>query len=80
MSPRHGRRPATTEQQGHGGPVLHPGTTREAWCVSCRAWTGITCEMHLLTPEGVSTSGALAWCEVCEDPTNPLPARRIDRG
>ncbi|MFE7330789.1 hypothetical protein ACFU8W_38785 [Streptomyces sp. NPDC057565] len=80
MTPRRAQRPDATQQPAPDGPVLYPGTTREAWCPDCRAWTGITAELLLLTSEGVATAGDLTWCEVCQDPTSPLPVRRIDRG
>lgn len=62
----------------YGGPVLHPGTSRDAWCPSCRAWTSVAADLLLLSVEGVSSAGTLTWCDVCEDPRDPLPARRID--
>jgi hypothetical protein len=61
------------------GLVLHPGTLRTGWCRVCKAWTHITAELLLLTPAGVTPGGVWAWCEICDDPDNPLPARRIDR-
>ncbi|MFF4391451.1 hypothetical protein ACFY0G_32380 [Streptomyces sp. NPDC001552] len=79
MTPRRGR-PSAEIAPARPDVALHPGTTREAWCGDCRAWTSIAADLLLLTPQGVATAGTLTWCEVCEDPTSPLPARRIDRG
>lgn len=62
------------------GLALHPGTPRAGWCTACKAWTHITTDLLLLTPDGVATVGTLAWCEVHDDPASPLPVRRIDRG
>lgn len=67
-------------QHSHGGPVLHPGPSREAWCPSCRAWTSIAVDLLLLSTEGVRSAGALTWCDVCEDPRDPMPELRINRG
>ncbi|KPI33277.1 hypothetical protein OV450_1365 [Actinobacteria bacterium OV450] len=78
MSGRPGRRAAQIGKPVTEDVALHPGTAREAWCADCRAWTSITADLLLLTSHGVTTAGVLAWCEVCEDPANPLPARRID--
>lgn len=66
-------------QPANSSPVLHPGPSRETWCLSCRAWTGIAADLLLLSAEGVWSAGTLTWCEVCEDPRNPMPVRRIDR-
>lgn len=60
--------------------VLHAGTVETGWCAACKAWTQLTADLLLLTPEGVSTVGTRTWCEVCDDPDSPLPPRRIDRG
>ncbi|MFD3848173.1 hypothetical protein ACFWVB_20070 [Streptomyces microflavus] len=60
--------------------VLHPGPLRTDWCHACKADTRITADLVLLTPGGLSTVGALSWCEVCEDPDCPLPQRRINGG
>ncbi|WP_433856663.1 hypothetical protein [Streptomyces kronopolitis] len=58
---------------------LHAGRLRTAWCDVCKAWTHLTADLLLLAPEGVSTIGVWSWCEVCDDPDDPLPARRTDR-
>ncbi|GAA2948284.1 hypothetical protein ACFPN0_15210 [Kitasatospora cinereorecta] len=60
--------------------VLHPGSLREEWCPDCRAFTQITADLLLMSPDGVSTAGAVSFCEVCEDPDSPLPPPRIPRG
>lgn len=72
-------RPARRTAAHQPAPVLHPGTLRPGWCPACKAWTHITADLLLLTPTGVTSVGALAWCEICDDFENPLPARRIDR-
>ncbi|MCX5326287.1 hypothetical protein [Streptomyces sp. NBC_00120] len=58
---------------------LHAGRVRSGWCSACKAWTHLTADLLLLAPEGVSTIGTWEWCEICDDPDEPLPARRIDR-
>lgn len=60
------------------GLALHHGTLQTGWCAACKAWTRITADLLLLAPDGLSTIGTLSYCEVCEDPDHPLPARRID--
>ncbi|MFF4292099.1 hypothetical protein ACFY0N_00410 [Streptomyces vinaceus] len=80
MNGQPGRRGAEIHKPAPERVALHPGTTRETWCKDCRAWTRITAELLLITDEGVGPAGVLTWCEVCEDPRTPLPARRIDRG
>lgn len=75
----------TPPQAHHAAPatvdvILHPGTLRSAWCPACKADTRITADLVLLAPEGLSTVGTLAWCEICEDPGSPLPPRRITDG
>lgn len=60
--------------------ILHPGTLTAAWCPVCKAWTHITAELLLLTPDGVTPCGTWASCEICDDPDSPLPPRRIGRG
>ncbi|MET9321989.1 hypothetical protein ABZX75_17610 [Streptomyces sp. NPDC003038] len=78
MTPRPGRsvgihRPAPDDV------ALHPGTVRTGWCRTCKAWTHLTADLLLLSPDGLTLVGTWAWCEVCDDPENPLPVRRIDR-
>lgn len=62
------------------GFALHPGTPRVGWCTACKAWTRLTADLSLLTPDGISMLGSRTWCEICDDTDNPLPPRRIDRG
>ncbi|MFZ3595047.1 hypothetical protein [Streptomyces sp. BH104] len=57
---------------------LNAGQVRSGWCTTCKAWTHLTADLLLLAPEGVSTIGTWEWCEICDDPDDPLPARRID--
>lgn len=71
---------ATVRKPAPYGLALHPGTPRTGWCTTCRAWTHISVDLLLFAPDGLSTVGTWAWCEVCEDPDSPLPVRRIDRG
>ncbi|GGZ23363.1 hypothetical protein GCM10010387_15630 [Streptomyces inusitatus] len=59
--------------------VLHPGAVRTDWCPSCKAQTRCTAGLLLLTPDGVTAAGTWTWCEICNDPDSPLPARRIPR-
>ncbi|MEV6565874.1 hypothetical protein [Streptomyces kronopolitis] len=65
--------------QPPAGLSLHAGTLRSGWCTKCKAWTYISTDLVLLTSSGVSTLGTWEWCEICDDPDDPLPARRIDR-
>ncbi|MFD4315000.1 hypothetical protein [Streptomyces sp. NPDC058548] len=67
-------------QPAPAGLVLHPGSLRSGWCQVCKAWTHITADLVLIAPDGVTTAGTWAWCEICDDPDHPLPARRITRG
>lgn len=76
MTGRPERRPALHQP---AGLALHPGTLHTGWCTTCKAWTHITTDLLLLAPGGVSVLGRWAWCEICDDPDSPLPARRIDR-
>lgn len=62
-----------------GALALHTGSVRTGWCAACKAWTHLSADLLLLTPDGVSTIGAGEWCEVHDDPDSPLPARRINR-
>ena len=62
-----------------GGLSLHPGVLRPGWCTACKAWTCVSTDLLLLSPAGVATAGTWSWCEICEDPDSPLPARRTDR-
>ncbi|WP_326814001.1 MULTISPECIES: hypothetical protein [unclassified Streptomyces] len=71
---------ATVRKPAPIGLLLHPGTPRTGWCTACKAWTHITTDLLLLTPDGVATVGTRSYCDICEDPDSPLPARRIDRG
>ncbi|HLL37262.1 MAG TPA: hypothetical protein VK545_25990 [Streptomyces sp.] len=52
------------------GPAvtLHPGPVRAEWCPACKAYTVVAGDLLLLTPDGVATVGAWAWCETCEEP------------
>lgn len=59
--------------------ALHAETTATGWCLTCKAWTLLTADLLLLTPGGVSTLGTRTWCEVCDDPDDPLPPRRTER-
>jgi hypothetical protein len=77
MTPRPAR--PDTELQDTRGLALHPGSLQTGWCGVCKAWTHITADLLLLTPTGLTTVGTWAWCEICDDPDSPLPARRIDR-
>lgn len=43
------------------------GTPRTRWCTACKAHTGFTGTVLLLTPDGVSTVGAYTGCEICDD-------------
>jgi len=64
---------ARTEKPGPGpGAVstLHVGNPRADWCAICRAYTRLIGDMLLLTPDGVSTLGTWAGCEICDDPTD----------
>ncbi|MFJ6014472.1 hypothetical protein [Streptomyces sp. NPDC092952] len=61
------------------GLVLHPGALQSGWCTVCKAWTHITADLLLLSPDGLTVVGTWAWCEICDDPDSPLPPRRIDR-
>ncbi|RPK58200.1 hypothetical protein EES44_24345 [Streptomyces sp. ADI96-15] len=69
-----------TRQTASTDVALHPGTLRSGWCPECKAWTLITADLLLLSPDGLSTVGTGSWCEICDDADSPLPARRIDRG
>lgn len=44
------------------------GTPTEEWCAVCKAYTRVTGDLLLLTPDGVSKVGTWTWCETCEDP------------
>lgn len=48
-----------------------PGPARETWCVACKAYTGITGDVLLLSPDGVSVVGTWSACEICDDPDDP---------
>ncbi|MFE4329633.1 hypothetical protein ACFRQM_09275 [Streptomyces sp. NPDC056831] len=51
--------------------LLTPGTDwRAEWCAACKAWSRLTGSILLLTPDGVATVGAWAWCEFCDDPAD----------
>ncbi|NGO66797.1 hypothetical protein [Streptomyces boncukensis] len=58
---------------------LHAGHLQSGWCPACKAYTYVSCALLLLTEQGVATIGELGWCEICDDPDDPLPPRRIDR-
>ncbi|MFZ4266608.1 hypothetical protein [Streptomyces arboris] len=49
---------------------------RVEWCTTCKAWSRLAGSVLLLTPEGVSTVGTWAWCEICDDPADQ-EARRV---
>ena len=78
MTSRRPDRP-TTVQRPHADLSLHAGALRAGWCTTCKAFTHISTDLLLLTPGGVSTVGTWSWCEICDDPDDPLPARRINR-
>lgn len=80
MTARRTRRPAPAARPLWTGLALHHGTLRSGWCPACKAYTRITTDLLLLSPEGVAPVGTWTWCEICDDPDHPLPARRIDRG
>ncbi|MFE0763699.1 hypothetical protein [Streptomyces smyrnaeus] len=84
--PRGPHQPATSPAQPAREPrtvtgdlSLHAGALRPEWCTTCKAWTQLSTDLLLLSPGGVASVGSLTWCEVCDDPDSPLPARRIDR-
>ncbi|WP_284576801.1 hypothetical protein [Streptomyces sp. 2P-4] len=80
MTRRHTPRPAPAARPHWAGLALHHGTLNTGWCPTCKAETLITTDLLLLAPEGVSAVGTWSWCEICDDPSSPLPPRRIDRG
>ncbi|MFG2404267.1 hypothetical protein ACGFR8_07985 [Streptomyces brevispora] len=72
--------PQTTAPPARSLPLpvpLVPGADwRVEWCTACKAWSRLTGSIVLLTPDGVSTVGTWAWCEICDDPTDQPEARR----
>ncbi|MFE3378713.1 hypothetical protein [Streptomyces anulatus] len=66
--------PQTTVPPVRSVPVpvqLAPGADwRIEWCEACKAFTRLAGSMLLLTTSGVSTVGAWAWCEICDDPAD----------
>lgn len=46
------------------------GEGREDWCKACKAYTRVTGDVLMLTPDGVSTIGTWTWCGICDDPAH----------
>jgi hypothetical protein len=64
-----GQRGSTTVAQPPSLTVhVTPGPAREDWCPACKAWTRLTGDVLMLTPDGVSLIGTWTVCEICDDP------------
>lgn len=59
-------------------PVL--GAPRPTWCPVCKAYAAVTCDLYALLPAGLTRLGAVAACEICDDPTDALPRARTSGG
>lgn len=55
--------------------TVDTGEARQEWCTACKAYTRLTGDVLMLTPDGVSTVGTWTACEICDDPDDPEAAR-----